>query len=349
MKRATREETAAVPQQKYSHQNLTEIITVNAEMLSLIKTIETIRDSRQPVLITGETGTGKELFARAVHVLSNVKGPFITVNVAGLDDNVFSDTLFGHVRGAFTGADRPRPGMIEKAAGGTIFLDEIGDLSLSSQIKMLRLLQDGDYLPLGADDHRQSNARIVTATNRDLWQAQRSGHFRADFNYRLRTHHINIPPLRERRDDIAPLTEYFLENAATMLKKTKPTPPVELLPLLRTYSFPGNVRELQGMIFDAVSQHQNKILSLRTFQEHIANTNIYKPETTPLEKKRGEDSFLPMGKFPTIQEAIGFLVIEAMKRTQSNQTIAARMLGISRQALNKRLNKLAATGSPLFS
>lgn len=330
------------------HYNTPDIITVNPDMLSIIKRIEEIKNSRQAVLITGETGTGKELFARAVHNLSNIKGPFITVNAAGLDDSVFSDTLFGHVRGAFTGADRPRPGMIEKASGGTIFLDEIGDLSLNSQIKMLRLLQDGEYLPLGADDHRRSTARIITATNRDLWEAQRSGDFRADFNYRLRTHHINIPALRDRRDDIEPLAEYYLEYAAMALKKKKPTPPPELIPLLRSYSFPGNVRELQGMIFDAVSQHQSKILSLRTFQEHIANTNIYKPETTSLEKKSSDDSLLPMNKFPTIQEAISFLVVEAMKRTESNQTIAARMLGISRQALNKRLNKLAATGFPLF-
>ncbi len=319
-------------------------------MLSLITTIEAIGDSRQAVLITGETGTGKELFARAVHVLSKVKGPFISVNVAGLDDNVFSDTLFGHVRGAFTGADRPRPGMIEKASGGTIFLDEIGDLSKTSQIKMLRLLQDGDYLPLGADDHRQSNARIVTATNRDLWEAQRSGHFRADFNYRLRTHHINIPPLRNRRDDIEPLIEYFLDQSATALKKNRPTPPLELVPLLQAYSFPGNVREMQGMIFDAVSQHQSKILSLRTIHEHIANNTIYKTQVAPLEQMREKNSFAAtMSKFPTIQEAISFLVVEAMKQAEYNQAIAARLLGISRQALNKRLNKLSVTESPLFS
>lgn len=329
------------PLRKKVH-SFSEIITRNSEMQALFRTIEAISDSRQPVLITGETGTGKELFAKAVHVMSKVKGDFVAVNVAGLDDNVFSDTLFGHLRGAFTGADRLRHGMIEKAAGGTLFLDEIGDLSLTSQVKLLRLLQDGEYHPLGADEHRMSNSRIVTATNRNLWEAQRDESFRSDLNYRLRTHHINIPPLRKRPEDIELLVEYFLEFASISLKKNKPTPPVELVPLLQTYSFPGNVRELQGMIFDAVSQHHNKILSLRTFHEHIANNNIYKSQSAPFEKKRVEDSFLSsMGKFPTIQESTEFLVAAAMKQAANNQAIAARMLGISRQALNKRLKKLS--------
>lgn len=305
-----------------------------------------MRESRQPVLITGETGTGKELFARAVHNASSVKGLLVTLNVAGLDDSMFSDTLFGHIRGAFTGADRPRAGMIEKASGGTIFLDEIGDLSLLSQVKMLRLLQDGEYLPLGADEQRRSNARVITATNRNLWEAQRAGHFRADFNYRLRTHHINIPPLRHRRDDIGPLVDYFLEKASAALKKKKPTPPSELISLLQDYSFPGNVRELQGMVFDAVSQHQSKILSLRTFHEHIANANIYELQTDSSGMRWGDTAlFSARNKFPTIQEAISSLVVEAMEVAGNNQVVAARMLGISRQALNKRLNKLSSKGN----
>lgn len=318
------------------------IITVNAAMRSLLETVAAIGDSRQPVLITGETGTGKELFARAVHKASRVRGMFIPVNVAGLDDNVFSDTLFGHLRGAFTGADRPRAGMLEKAARGTVFLDEIGDLSLASQIKMLRLLQTGDYLPLGADEPRQSHARVITATNRDLWEAQRSGQFRPDFNFRLRTHHLHIPPLRDRREDIEPLVEHFLDLAASRLRKKRPTPPAELLPLLQAYSFPGNIRELEGMIFDAVSQHTNRTLSLRTFHEHIARSTLYQIKSAPARQQATDLAFLPNpNKFPTIQEAISLLVHEAMRRTENNQAVAARMLGISRQALNKRLHKLS--------
>lgn len=319
-------------------------------MKALLKKIEEIKDSRQSVLITGETGTGKELFAAAVHSFSKVKGPFVKVNIAGLDDNVFSDTLFGHIRGAFTGADRARTGMIEKASGGTIFLDEIGDLSHPSQIKMLRLLQDGDYLPLGSDSHRQSNARIITATNRDLWEAQRSQHVRADFNFRLRTHHFHIPPLRERLDDIEPLLQYFLEQSAGTLNKKIPTPPAELVPLLQSYSFPGNVRELHGMVFDAVSQHQSRVLSLRTFHEHIANMAVNAPQENLVLAEDGKSTlFSNLKKFPTIQEAVSILVLEAMKQAQNNQAIAARMLGISRQALNVRLKKVTETESPLFS
>lgn len=343
MRATTRKSDAGNAGSECSNQRISGIITTNPEMLSLLKTIEAIRDSRQPVLITGETGTGKELFARAIHTLSMVKGPFVMVNVAGLDDNIFSDTLFGHLRGAFTGADRPRQGMIEKASGGTLFLDEIGDLSHHSQVKLLRLLQDGDYLPLGSDDHKQSNARIITATNRDLWEAQRSDRFRADLNYRLRTHHVNIPALRERLEDIEPLLQHFLEQASIKLNKNIPTPPKELQPLLMTYSFPGNVRELQGMVFDAVSRHQQKVLSLRTFHEHIArnNTNTAKVASLAASRDAIPQFLFNMKKFPTIQEATSILVAEAMKQAGNNQAIASRMLGITRQALGKRLKKMS--------
>ncbi len=161
------------------------IITQNPHMFSIFRYIESIAVTSHPVLITGETGVGKELITRAIHQLSNRKGDFIAINVAGLDDTTFSDTLFGHKRGAFTGADRSRVGLIEKAANGTLFLDEIGDLAPTSQVKLLRLLQEREYYALGADVPSSTNARILVATNRDLLTLQETGTFREDLYYRL--------------------------------------------------------------------------------------------------------------------------------------------------------------------
>src|SRR5499426_25023 len=191
-------------------QAFAEIVTQNTTMQALFRYIEAIARSPQPVLITGETGTGKELMARAVHRLAAPRGDFVAVNVAGLDDPVFSDTLFGHTRGAFTGADRPREGLITQAEEGTLFLDEIGDLAAVSQVKLLRLLQDGTYYPLGADRPRQSRARVVVATNRDVVQDVHAGTFRPDLYYRLRAHHVQLPPLRVRRDDLPLLVTHCL-------------------------------------------------------------------------------------------------------------------------------------------
>lgn len=314
------------------------IITNNKKMISLFRYAEAIARTSQPVLITGETGVGKELIAGAIHALSG-KGSFTAINVAGLDDHVFSDTLFGHVRGAFTGADRDRGGMLEQASDGTLFLDEIGELSPASQVKLLRLLQEGEYLPLGLDHPRHSNARILAATNRDLWSLQDTGKFRKDLFYRLQTHHIHIPPLRERMDDIPLLVNNFLAEASRAVNKKKPTPPKELFTLLRTYSFPGNVRELRSMIFDAVSRHTSKILSLEAFKSHIARKgdravlSKSEPEKTPL------ISFF--GELPTLKEGTELIVAEALKRSNGNQSAAARLLGISQQALSKRLKNSA--------
>ncbi len=180
------------------HAAFTEIITQDRALFAIFRYLEVVAPSPQPVLITGETGTGKELIARALHRLSQRPGELVAVNVAGLDDTLFSDTLFGHARGAYTGADRPREGLVAGAAGGTLFLDEIGDLTVPSQVKLLRLLQDGAYYPLGADRSRQSRARIVVATNCDVAQAVAAGAFRKDLYYRLRTHQLQLPPLRRR-------------------------------------------------------------------------------------------------------------------------------------------------------
>jgi DNA-binding NtrC family response regulator len=319
-----------------------EIVTNNQKMLLIFQYIESISQTSQPVLIRGETGVGKELIARTLHSLSGLAGNFVAVNAAGLDDNVFSDTLFGHVKGAYTGASRNRDGLIEQAAGGTLFLDEIGDLNHASQVKLLRLLQEGEYFPLGRDRPRKSDARIVAATNRNLSRLLETGEFRKDLNYRLRTHRIYIPPLRERLDDIPLLVEHFLEEAAQTLGKKKPTPSSELYTLLKNYSFPGNIRELQSMIIDAVSRHKSGILSLQAFRSHIKRSQ---PEKTgqarhhPEATRKSPSIVFSGSDLPTIKQATDRLVREAMQRSNGNQSIAAGMLGISQQALSKRLKK----------
>jgi PAS domain S-box-containing protein len=195
------------------------IVTRSKQMRAIFQYVEVIAGSEQPVLITGDTGVGKELFARAIHTVSSRKGDFVAVNVAGLDDMMFSDTLFGHRKGAYTGADQSRGGLIARASGGTLFLDEIGDLSESSQVKLLRLLQERTYYTLGSDVLQETDARIVVATNQNIKDLISKGRFREDLYYRLGAHQIHIPPLRERKDDIPLLLQYFLEEAASVVSR----------------------------------------------------------------------------------------------------------------------------------
>ena len=320
-----------------------DIVTNNKKMLLIFQYIESVSRTSQPVLIRGETGVGKELIARTIHDLSDLQGSFVAVNAAGLDDNVFSDTLFGHVKGAYTGAETVRSGLIEQAAGGTLFLDEIGDLNHASQVKILRLLQEGEYFPLGRDKPRKSDARIVAATNRNLSRLLETGEFRKDLNYRLRTHRIYIPPLRERLDDIPLLVAHFLEEAAQKLGKKRPTPPPELVTLLKTYDFPGNIRELQSMIIDAVSRHDTGVLSMQAFRAHINQSHLDKSDRDDQLYQNAAQAPLivfPGQTLPTIKQASNLLVKEAMQRANGNQSIAAGLLGISQQALSKRLKKL---------
>jgi len=315
------------------------IITNSPKMLQLFKYVESTALTAEPVLIRGETGTGKELIAKAIHRLSGNSGQFVAINVAGLDDNVFSDTLFGHVKGAFTGADAERLGLVERAAEGTLFLDEIGDLSPSSQIKLLRLLQEKEYMPLGQDSNRTSTARIIASTHVDLWELQQKELFRQDLHYRLRTHRIILPPLRERREDLGILVDHFVQCATESLKKKKPRIPEELTTLLETYHFTGNVRELQAMVFDAIAQNSNGILPLSVFRNHISRAQQNETKQHII----GQGVGIPITfaePLPTIKQATCMLVEEAMRRAGNNQSIAASLLGISQQALSKRLKNL---------
>lgn len=313
-----------------------EMITNSPKMLLLFNYAESIAQTSHPVLIRGETGTGKELMARAIHLASGNPGEFIATNVAGLDENVFSDTLFGHVKGAFTGADTERSGLIEKAADGTLFLDEIGDLSSNSQIKLLRLLQEKEYMPLGLDSNRKSSARIVASTHVDLWDLQQKELFRKDLHYRLRTHRIIIPPLRDRKEDLFALVEHFVYVASESLNRRKPRISQELITQLENYHFPGNIRELHAMIFDAVAQSDSPVLPLGVFRKHIAHAKQIENKHHTGNNSEG----VPLSftdPLPTIKQATRMLVEEAMSRAGNNQSTAASMLGISQQALSKRL------------
>jgi DNA-binding NtrC family response regulator len=313
-----------------------QIITGSKKMRTIFQYAEVVARTRQPVMITGETGTGKELMARAIHQLSGRKGEMVALNVAGLDDIMFSDTLFGHKKGAFTGADQAREGMIACAGGGTLFLDEIGDLNEASQIKLLRLLQEQEYYPVGSDAIRKSDARIVLATNRDLPSLIAAGKFRKDLYYRLCTHQIEIPPLRERFEDMPLLLDHFLTVAAGEFNKKKPTPPNELVTLLQLYSFPGNIRELEALVYDAVARHTSGILSMESFRKVTGDDHPLLQSSSPL--SAGEKSLSDIfGHFPNIREVEDYMISEAMKLAKGNQGMAASLLGMSRQTLNNRL------------
>ncbi len=316
-----------------------DIITQNKIMRSIFQYIEAIAKGSRPVLISGESGVGKEIFAKAFHRVTGVTGDLITVNAAGLDDNVFADTLFGHIKGAFTGAEDDRKGLVERAQDGTLFLDEIGDLSHAAQIKLLRLLQENEYYPLGSDRPLRSNARVIVATNHDLKAKQLSGEFRKDLYYRLRAHLVHIPPLRERKDDIPLLLEYFLEEAAKEFNKKKPTIPKELLTLLGSYHFPGNVRELKSMVYDAVCVHQAKILSMDIFKKSMDFNEL--PECSQdINYTEKVSPFNPHIPLPSLNRIEQTLVEEALARAKGNQSIASKLLGISQPALSKRLKKM---------
>ena len=322
-------------------QAFSRIITRGSKMMPIFQYIEAIASTRFPVFITGETGVGKELIAETLHHLSQRPGKFVPVNVAGVDDNLFTDTLFGHKRGAFTGAEDSRKGLIENAAEGTLFLDEIGDLSFPSQIKLLRLLQEGKYYPLGSDRELRSDARVLVATNKNIQEAVQKGEFRKDLYYRLNAHHIRIPPLRERLEDLPLLLSYFITEAARTMGKKEPTIPQELLILLANYDFPGNIRELKGMLFDALARHRKGVLSLTYFKENIhlkSSPANYQAQVSGI--PAGPDWLTSInGQFPTLKEVQEYLVSEALRLAKGNQGIAASLLGMTRKALNKRLNK----------
>jgi len=261
----------------------------------------------------------------------------VVVNCGAIPENLIEAELFGHKKGAFTGADQARSGLIEQATGGTLFLDEIGDLSTTSQVKLLRLLQDGEFFPLGSDIVKHSDARVVVATNQDLQTLQESGKFRKDLYYRLRAHHVHIPPLRDRKGDLPILLNHFLVKASKTLGKEKPTPLPELFSLLVTHPFPGNVRELESMIFDVLSRDKSGKLSLDLFTHYLhqqdASLNTIRADATMATSSLKE-------KVETVSQMTERqMIIDALSRTNQNRTKAAELLGISRRTLQNKIKE----------
>lgn len=312
------------------------IITRSPLMFGLFQYIESIATSGLPTLLLGETGAGKELIAKAIHDISGLDGEFVALDISGLDDTLLADTLFGHTKGAFTGADLVRKGLLEKAARGTIFLDEIGDLSEASQVKLLRVLQEKIYYPLGSDKAKECTARIITATNKDLSKlAGRDGEFRMDLYYRLSTHLAKLPPLRDRKEDIPLLVDHIMASTAVAMNKAIPVIDKKALHLLQKHPFWGNIRELKAYISDAVARSDQGQINEQHLSERLAGSVTMKT-TQPGSTNPLEDLF---GHFPTLEELTEFAIDNALNVTENNQSQASQLLGISRQALNKRLKK----------
>jgi DNA-binding NtrC family response regulator len=286
-----------------------------------------VAPSEATVLVTGESGTGKELLARGIHYSSSrAEGPFIAVNCAAIPENLIESELFGHVKGAFTGAVRDKEGKFELADGGTLFLDEIGDLRIDLQAKILRALQERSVDRVGGEDLVDLNVRVIAATNRDLEQNVKEGTFREDLYYRLSVVILRMPPLRERKDDILLLAEYFLKK---FTKGVTSTLAPEALSLLQSYGWPGNVRELENVIERASVLKRGDIVTAADLPEKLTRVG-----------GSAEDIILNLPDDGiSLEELEKTLIMKALERHKGNQTRAAEYLRITRPTLIYRMEK----------
>jgi DNA-binding NtrC family response regulator len=313
---------------KYS---FTGVIADSKEMEEVLSLAARAADSKASVLVQGESGTGKELVARTIHFTSPRKvKPFIAVNCAALNENLIESELFGHEKGAFTGADKQRAGRFEAANSGTLFLDEIGDLPLSTQVKLLRVLQEEKFERVGASESISVDVRIISATNKNLQNLVDEGKFREDLFYRLNVITISIPPLRKRRDDILSLIDFYLKRFNSELKGKKKSFSKEALDMMLKYDYPGNVRELENIVHRAV------VLSRGTL---IGTDDVFINIGTDItaSKKSADNKNQTMSA--QVERLEKKLVIQALESSAGNQSKAAKLLGISERNLRYRLNK----------
>jgi len=319
-----------------------EIFGTSPAMQMVRELIARVAPTSAAVLITGETGTGKELVARAIHKSSpRALKPFVAVNCAAFTETLLESELFGHEKGAFTGADRSRPGLFEAAHGGTLFLDEVAEMSPSAQAKLLRVVTDGQVLRVGTTQPRKVDVRLLTATHRDLQQRVREGPFREDLYYRLAVVPITILPLRERAEDIPVLCELFLRQVAQELKLPRRTLCPETLERLKRYDFPGNARELRNLIERAVILSRVNELGVDSFPLPTGGGEPLSPETTSSDGSAGIEKLLPevsnlRGFLMDVEKA---LILRTLKATAGVQAEAARRLGISRSDLGYKMAK----------
>jgi two-component system response regulator PilR (NtrC family) len=309
------------------------IVGKTARMQEIFGLVRQVAPTRANILITGESGTGKELIARAIHNLSDRRdAPFVAVNCGAIPENLLESELFGHVKGSFTGASANKPGLFEVANGGTIFLDEIGDMDLLLQVKVLRAIQQRAFQRVGGTSEIRVDVRIVASTNRRLEQEVREGRFREDLFYRLNVIEIGLPPLRERVEDLPQLIHHFMEKFSQELGKDVRELEPEVLPALEAYAFPGNVRELENIIERAVTLARTSRITLECLP-----TTVRRPaETTPEKRISAEGVALDS----LLAEYETSLIREALARAGGVKKRAAALLGVTFRSLRYRLEKL---------
>lgn len=316
-----------------------EIVARSEKTLQMLAFVEQVAPARSTVLITGESGTGKELIARAIHNQSaRADRPFITVNSANLPTELLESELFGHTRGAFTGAVAAKKGYFEVADGGSIFLDEIGTISIETQAKLLRVIQERDFTPLGDTTRRQVDVRIIAATNTDLKQAVEEGSFREDLFYRLNVIAIGLPPLRERREDILPLAQHFIRKyAAENNRQISDQIGPEVLTLLEAYNWPGNVRELENVIERAVIIARGDRLGREDLREELLSPQRRAGQTggqkvaTQIDLTEGISFYDEVNRFQIE------LIRRALQITGGHQSRAAKLLRMNTTTLNSKI------------
>ncbi len=315
-----------------------QIVTGDARMLKLLEMARAVADSRATVMISGESGTGKELFARYLHENSSRRGgPFVAVNCASLPEGLLESELFGHEKGAFTGAVARKPGRFELANGGTILLDEISEMAVGLQAKLLRVLQEGEIDLVGGKRPVPVDVRVVATTNRDLKEHIANGEFREDLYYRLNVIPLRIPPLRERSGDALTLAEHFLAHFAEENKKTGLMLGAEARRLLGAHSWPGNVRELQNTMERAVLLAAGEEI---TPQALLFDDQLVDLDSMPMGAAEPPPGLVSAdGQVPTLRDAERSLIMRALDDTEGNRTHAAKMLGISVRTLRNKLNE----------